>query len=490
MEYEVVVVGGGIGGLTVAALLAARGVSVCLFERQSQPGGCVANFEIQGYTFEPTSGLYTGWEPGGIHDRIFSELPVQPPEVRRLSPAYVVRLPDHMDVPVTQQREQFEENLRATFPECADAAISFYRELDQVARTWLEGNAHPRHFESNSSVHASTLLDLAADTTAARLGDTSLRFQHFIDVQLQTFDLCSADRCSYISAALTLTAPERGMWTICGGAQTLAVKLAESLRISGGSLRLNSPALRLAYSSDGAAIGVDLLSGEQVIATRAIISNLTIWDTYGRLVGLSRTPASISAQLRLLEGCGAYMLFLGMDQSAGGRLDADHLILLNDGQQGRVFESEGNRLMFAAAPEWDPRAPQGKRAVTVWTSADVSDWFAFHQDETAHEEQDQATLERVWPHLHAAMPELGDGIEVIESATPRTLHETSRRKLGMVGGLCSTPARMASQFGTTILPNLFLVGDTASPGNGVETVSRSALSLADALAAEDDPSPI
>jgi phytoene dehydrogenase-like protein len=483
MEYEVVVVGGGIGGLTVAALLAARGVSVCLFERQSQPGGCVANFEFQGYTFEPASGLYTGWEPRGIHERIFSELPVQPPEVRRLTPAYVVRLPDHADVEVSGQQQNFEENLRATFPECADAAVSFYRKLDQVARTWLEENNHQRQFASKSSVDASTLLNLAADTAAAHFRDTSLRFQTFIDAQLQTFDLCAAGRCSYISAAISLTAPNRGMWAICGGAQTLADKLAESLRTSGGSLRLNSSALRLAYASDGAAIGVDLLSGERVIATRAIISNLTIWDTYGRLVGLSRTPASISAQLKLLQGCGAYMLFLGMDQPAGGRLGVDHLILVNDWQQARATETESNLMMFAAAPEWDPRAPEGKRAVTVWTSAGVSDWFAFHQDETAHEEQDQATLERLWPHLHAAMPELGDGIEVIESATPRTFHETTRRKLGMVGGLCSTPARMASQaFGTTIFPNLFLVGDTASPGNGVEAVSRSALSLAEALA--------
>src|ERR1700687_2292174 len=147
MKCEGVVVGGGIGGLTVAALLAARGVSVCLCERQSQTGGCVANFEFHGYTFEPTSGLYTGWEPGGIHERIFSELPVQPPEVRRLAPAYAVRLSDHSDVEVSGPEEKFEETLRATFPECADAAVSFYGKLDQVAQKWLEQNNNPR--ESN-----------------------------------------------------------------------------------------------------------------------------------------------------------------------------------------------------------------------------------------------------------------------------------------------------------------------------------------------------
>jgi len=479
MEYEVVVVGGGIGGLTVAALLAARGVSVCLCERQSQTGGCVANFEFQGYTFEPTSGLYTGWEPRGIHERIFAELPVTAPEVRRLSPAYAVRLPDHTDIEVSGPEEKFAENLRAAFPECADAAVSFYGKLDQVAQTWLEENNHPDQSEPNASV----LVDFVADTTAAHLKDTSPRFQSFIDAQLQTFDLCSADRCSYISAARTLTAPHRGMWAIRGGAQTLAVKLGESLKASGGSLRLNSPVLRLAYATDGSPIGVDLLSGERVIATRAIISNLTIWDTYGRLVGLSRTPKSISAQLKFLAGSGAYMLFLGMDQTAGARLGAEHLILLNDSQQARAADSESNLLMFAAAPEWDPRAPEGKRAVTVWTAADSSDWFAFHQDEAAHEEQDQATLEHLWPRLHAAIPELGDGIEVIESATPRTFHEVTRRKLGMVGGVSSTPSRMASQsFGRTTFRNLFLVGDTVGPGNSLDAVSRSALSLADALA--------
>src|SRR5919206_4883113 len=102
MAYEVVVVGGGIGGLTVAALLAARGVNVCLLEKESRGGGCAVSFERFGYNFEAGASLYASWQPGEIHERVFSELPVAPPEVRRANPPYVVRLPDGTDVAILE----------------------------------------------------------------------------------------------------------------------------------------------------------------------------------------------------------------------------------------------------------------------------------------------------------------------------------------------------------------------------------------------------
>src|ERR1700681_1762093 len=132
MDYEVVVVGGGIGGLTTAAVLAARGVRVCLLERNSRVGGCVANFEHLGYAFEPTAGLYSGWEPDGVYQRLFSELPVDPPRGDRLSPSYVVRLPDGIEVAVTDDPHQFESDLRSAFPECAQAAVTFYQLLESI----------------------------------------------------------------------------------------------------------------------------------------------------------------------------------------------------------------------------------------------------------------------------------------------------------------------------------------------------------------------
>src|SRR5262245_58185344 len=98
MAYDVVVVGAGIGGLATAALLAALGVNVCVFERNAEVGGCVRRIEYSGFDFEPGMGLYTGWGRGEIFEKIFSEVQVPVPEARLLESDYVVRLADQTDI--------------------------------------------------------------------------------------------------------------------------------------------------------------------------------------------------------------------------------------------------------------------------------------------------------------------------------------------------------------------------------------------------------
>ncbi|HEV7797143.1 MAG TPA: FAD-dependent oxidoreductase [Pyrinomonadaceae bacterium] len=498
MDHEVVVVGGGIGGLTVAALLAQRGLDVCLLEREPRLGGCGASFDKFDHSFEQGYGLFTSWEPDEIHDLVFSELPVEPPEVRLLEPGYVVRLPDQSEIALgcnkeRGDREQFEQDLRSTFPECAETALGFYRKLALIGAALRQALKRAPDFLSASKARraftllpkgriAAEILTAGQQSALAHLDGTSPRFRRFVEVQLQALAQGSSAEVSYLHAALALSASQHGMFAIRGGTAALANSLADSIKKSGGSIRLDTPVLRLSYNSSGIAIGVDLLSGERVGASKAIVSNLTVWDTYGKLVGLNRTPGEVRKQLNALRGWGAYLLYLSLDEDAAESLVSDHILTLTDWQEGQDYDPEANQFLFAAAPSWDPRAPQGKRAVTVHTFTEVDDWFTFHKDETELEEKDQQMLELCWGRLHAAMPELGSRLEVIDTATPRSFYDLTRRKLGMVGGAIPSPETfwLNQPSYLTSLANLFIVSDTTYPG-GIAGLTRSALLLANRL---------
>jgi phytoene dehydrogenase-like protein len=359
MSYDVVVVGGGIGGLTVAALLSARGVSTCLLERQSQVGGCIARVEFAGYDFEPGMGLYTSFGQGGVYEKLFLELPVEAPEVSLLTSPPVTRLIDGTDVRATQD----------------------------------------------------------------------------------------------------------DLYAIAGGPASLAERLAESIKISGGSVRLNSPVLRLAYDEAGRATGVDLLSGERVFANKVIVSNLTVWDTYGKLVGLNRTPPEIKKQLNAAHGSGVYVVYASIEETAVARLPSQRML---------VQDSEGE---FTLAVATEQTAPPGKRGVTLTTRTDVEPWFAYQTSEEDYEEWDQDALEHFWGRIHTALPELGGDIEVIETANPRTYYDLTRRKLGMLLGIDEGPAISYA----TPLANLFITGDTVSSAPQLDAVVEMAISLSNQL---------
>jgi phytoene dehydrogenase-like protein len=347
-SYDVVIVGAGIGGLTTAALLSARGMNVCLFERQSQVGGCIARVEFSGYEFEPGMGLYTSFGPGGIYEKLFSQLPVDAPPVSPLASPYVLRGSDGSDVPLTREDP----------------------------------------------------------------------------------------------------------YSIAGGPASLAERLAESIKLSGGKVRLNSPVLRLAYDESGRATGVDLLSGERVFA-RKIVSNLTVWDTYGKLVGLNRTPAEIKKRVNAVRGTGVYVVYASIEEAAVARLPAERML---------VKDNLGEFTLAIA----------GRRAATFTTRTDVEPWFSYQSSEEDYDEWDQSALGEFWNRLHAALPELGGDIEVIETANPRTYYDVTRRKLGMVLGIEEAAETFSAR---TFLPNLFIVGDTVSDSATIDSVVASAISL-------------
>jgi prolycopene isomerase len=487
MSYDVVVVGGGIGGLTVAALLSARGVNTCLLERQSQVGGCVARVEISGLNFEPGMGVYPSWGPGEIHERVFSELPVKAPQTRALDSAYVVRLPDGTDVRLSHDEAAFAAEIRKAFPECATQAIAFYETAAKAALGWkrefrrmadlqtVRPASKPWAFLPEIS-SLRQLLGLRNKTALDCLRETSTRFQRFIDTQLRTFARTPIEQCTHLETSIALDMPRQRLYSILDGPAALAESLAESITRSGGTLRLNSTVLRLAYDSAGHAKGVDLLNGETVIANHAIISNMTAWDTYGKLIGLARTPLDVKRKLARLHGEGAYLIYAAMEDAATTRIAAERLLVATEWQAGGN-ESEISEFTLCAS---EAETTTRQRAVTIQTKTDVGQWFTFPSSQEDQEIRDQEMLATFWGKIHRALPQLGADIEVIETANPYTFYELTRRKLGMVGGI-SGNAGLSSTSHLTSLPNVLMVGDTVSPGAWLSAVSQSALLVANEI---------
>jgi len=52
-NYDAVIIGAGMGGLSCGTLLAKKGLRVLICEQSSKPGGYCQNFKRNGFTFTP-----------------------------------------------------------------------------------------------------------------------------------------------------------------------------------------------------------------------------------------------------------------------------------------------------------------------------------------------------------------------------------------------------------------------------------------------------
>ncbi len=75
--YDAVIIGCGLGGLTIGNYLAYRGHKVLIVDKNHQPGGCVINFQRGKFRFDSSVHFINGCGPGGMVDGVFKEFGAQ-----------------------------------------------------------------------------------------------------------------------------------------------------------------------------------------------------------------------------------------------------------------------------------------------------------------------------------------------------------------------------------------------------------------------------
>ena len=128
---QVIVLGGGIAGLTAGALLAHEGIQVTVLEAHSQTGGCAGTFRRGPYTFDVGATQVAGVEAGGIHERLFRHMKLDLPSATLLDPACLVDLRDGFDpIKIWHDPNKWEKERKKHFPD----SDSFWNLLELFMR--------------------------------------------------------------------------------------------------------------------------------------------------------------------------------------------------------------------------------------------------------------------------------------------------------------------------------------------------------------------
>jgi C-3',4' desaturase CrtD len=489
---RIVVIGGGVGGLTAAALLARAGLDVTVLEAHVYPGGSAGTFFHQGYRFDAGATLPAGFYPGGPMDLVAQAVGIERWPVRSIDPAMIVHLPDGAAVTRYTGERRWEERLRAFGP----GAEPFWRWQERISDAlWdlaLRLPAWPPQVpgelaslagdgfswlgnDPGNRLRPSLALD-ALRPVSAHLRGASQRLRLFVDAQLLIASQATSRHTNALYGASALDLPRRGVAHAEGGMGAVAGTLVEAVRHNGGQVHFRQEATRIVMER-GRPIAVETNKGASFSAD-TVIANLTPWNV-ARLSGehMPRKLRTLPPKPRGLWG--AFMLYVGLDGAAApSDSPLHHQVVMREPM------GNGNTVFLSLSPEWDGgRAPEGRRALTLSTHTELDPWWDLYEtDRLAYEARKQTYAGRILAAAEIALPGLRDAAGLILPGTPVTFQRFARRDWGWVGGFPQTSLTRA--WGPRLASGLWLVGDSVFPGQSVPAVALGGLRVARALLAE------
>ncbi len=494
-RFDAIVIGSGIGGLGLAALLSRYGMKVLVLERHYVAGGMTHTFRRQG--FEWDVGLQY---LGKVHDpesplrRAFDFVTGGALGWAKLDPVYDRFVFDdrHYDFPTGATA--LEDALCRDFPSERKGISAYLRLIQQVERSaeryflqrvlpeWLTPFTHPLLVRPFLRYSNRTTRDMLRTFTSDE------RLAGVLAGQWGNYALPPAESSFAMHALVAANYLDGGNYPV-GGPANIARSIASVIERAGGQIRICAE-VREILVSDGRAIGVRMADGDELLAPR-IVSGAGVYHTLHSLLPEHCRPRTAVEGLREVRpAIGHLSLYVGLQGTAhelglkrtnvwihaGYDHDASMRAWLAHPEARMPLVFVGSTS--ARDPEWESHHP-GRSTLSLVGLAPY-EWFerwegtAWRKRGPEYEDFKVRLSERLLASLYRHLPHLRGKVVYHELSTPLSTRHFSNHTRGAIYGLEHSPARFRQRWLRPALPvrNLFLVGqDVVSVGVGASLIS-------------------
>lgn len=498
---EICVVGSGLGGLVLGALLARRGYQVAILEQHYLPGGCATTFRRHRYRFEVSLHGLDGLDPDDPKEPLFRELGLfeNLPLVDLPRSEFYRFIHTDIDMVVPGSIDGAVEELTRAFPHERAGIRELFSTIREIrtefSRLLLMTGMRRRVGMLTAPIRKPMLLrhwnTTVGDYLDALFDDELLKLLLVANTLYYHDDPRRFSLYWYaMSQGSFFTG---GVHFVKGGSLVLAQRLAEDIRAHGGRV-LTSYRVEEILVDRGRVSGVRYRKirgrnlGEGLLQAHVVVANAPVPVVANDLVRDAAIEPYRRRVNRMKKSCSLLSLHLGFSRSPKDLGNRAYCTLI----PGEGVNSLDDLRDEFTRQDWAAKgfefvdyshldhglAPAGKHVGVITLVDYLSNWAGL-----AHEEyraQKREISELMIRKLDRLVPGLAAAIETYEMSTPLTIMRYTSNPGGCVYGFAQDPGQAVPfRLGhRSSVDNLFFASAWVTPGGGYSGAMLAGMSCA------------
>ena len=491
-EYDVVIVGAGLGGLTCGAYLSKNSLRTLIVDKNPFLGGYCSVFKRGEFTFHAgPEGIIGLGEEGFLTYRL-RELGVEKDiEFIRIDPLDRTYFCG-MEIMTSTNLDEYVKSLQKHFPKEKNSIQKYFDIMTKIAKEVTKPKFKP------PKGLLDTIKFAVRYPVTAKYGRETFKgvLDKFFEDQHLKFllgfypsnwlGLPPSTLMAPWAAVVVASAYTQGLFYPRGGMQKLSGVIADRFKKNGGKLELSKAVSKILIEEDRA-VGIQLEDGE-TLKGKYIISNADVKQTFLELVGEQHLEGDFAKYVRQLkQSVSGFVVYLGVDTDL--RRHGYHINYLGEDekadwdeyysalQSGQLnLEGVGIRIPSNLERSY---APAGKSSVILLSLAPYNyknNWNT--GPEGARTKQYKSLKKEVANKMvnkaEKVVPELSQHIIVKDAATPLTFQ---RYTWSTEGAWYGPRIDQTMPEHVTPIKHLYLAG-TNTRGPGVPTAIMSGIDTA------------